>query len=89
MPPPYEPDKSQISSNDHWENTGKIIASFISSSRTLGVNTNTGSPSFDVSFIASASNIDSLSWSFPEEKRMILSVKSQKQLLTKNLENLM
>ena len=41
VPPPYEPEKSEISTNDHWENTGKIIASFISSSRTLGVNTNT------------------------------------------------
>ena len=68
VPPPYEPDQNEISINDHWENTGKISASFISSSRTLGVNTNTGSPSFSVSFIASASNIDSLSWSFPGGK---------------------
>ena len=29
VPPPYEPEKSEISTNDHWENTGKIIASFI------------------------------------------------------------
>ncbi|RPG61104.1 MAG: hypothetical protein CBD66_003965 [Flavobacteriaceae bacterium TMED206] len=34
----------------------------------MGVNTNTGSPSFNVSFIASASNIDSLVWSFPGGK---------------------
>ena len=68
VPPPYEPEQNEISTNDHWENIGKISASFISSSRTLGVNTNTGSPSFNVSFIASASNIDSLSWSFPGGK---------------------
>ena len=68
VPPPYEPEQNEISTNDHWENTGKISASFISSSRTLGVNTNTGSPSFNVSFIASASNIDSLAWSFPGGK---------------------
>ena len=68
VPPPYEPEQNEISTNDHWENTGKINASFISSSRTLGVNTNTGSPSFNVTFIASASNIDSLSWSFPGGK---------------------
>ena len=68
VPPPYQPEQNEISTNDHWENTGKISASFISSSRTLGVNTNTGSPSFNVSFIASASNIDSLVWSFPGGK---------------------
>ena len=68
LPPPYEPEQNETSLNDHWENKGKISASFISSSRTLGVNTNTGSPSFNVSFIASASNIDSLAWSFPGGK---------------------
>ena len=68
VPPPYQTEQNEISTNDHWENTGKISASFISSSRTLGVNTNTGSPSFNVSFIASASNIDSLVWSFPGGK---------------------
>ena len=68
VPPPYEPEQNETSTNDHWENTGKISASFISSSRTLGVNTNTGSPSFNVTFIASASNIDSLAWSFPGGK---------------------
>ena len=57
VPPPYEPEQSEISTNDHWENTGKINASFISSSRTLGVNTNTGSPSFNVTFIASARSL--------------------------------
>ena len=71
VPPPYEPEQNEISTNDHWENTGKINASFISSSRTLGVNTNKGSHSFNVTFIASATNIDSLSWSFPEENQMI------------------
>ena len=68
VPPPYQPEQSEVSSNDHWENIGKISASFISSSRTLCVNTNTGSPSFNVTFIASASNIDSLVWSFPGGK---------------------
>ena len=34
-------------------------------SRTVGVNTNSGSPTFSINFIASASNIDSLVWSFP------------------------
>ncbi len=48
-----------------WENTGNINASFISTVRSIGVNTNVGTPSFDVSFIASASNIDSLDWQFP------------------------
>ena len=51
-----------------WENVGILNASFISTSRSIGVSTNTSSPSFDVSFIASASNIDSLVWSFPGGK---------------------
>ena len=66
VPPMYEPPQAQQSTqNPNWENTGNISASFISTSRTIGVGTNTGSPSFNVSFIASASNIDSLQWSFP------------------------
>lgn len=66
VPPMYEPPAAQQNTlNPDWENTGNISASFISTSRTVGVNTNTGSPSFNVSFIASASNIDSLEWSFP------------------------
>ena len=66
VPPMYEPPQGQQSTqNPNWENTGNISASFISTSRTIGVGTNTGSPSFNVSFIASASNIDSLQWSFP------------------------
>lgn len=65
-PPVFMPStdvESEFPSN--WENTGNLNASFISTSRSIGVNTNTGSPSFDVSFIASANNIDSLAWSFP------------------------
>ena len=66
VPPIYEPQEAQRNTlNPNWENTGNISASFISTSRTIGVGTNTGSPSFNVSFIASASNIDSLVWSFP------------------------
>ena len=66
VPPIYEPPEAQRNTlNPNWENTGNISASFISTSRTIGVGTNTGSPSFNVSFIASASNIDSLVWSFP------------------------
>lgn len=65
-PPVFE---SQADTNSGypstWENTGNINASFISTMRSVGVNTNTGTPSFDVSFIASASNIDSLDWQFP------------------------
>ncbi len=66
VPPMYDPPIAQENSiNPNWENTGTIVASFISTSRTIPVNTNTGSPSINVSFIASASNIDSLEWSFP------------------------
>ena len=67
VPPMYEPPESQQQNtlNPNWENTGNISASFISTSRTIGVSANTGSPTFNVSFIASASNIDSLEWSFP------------------------
>lgn len=66
VPPMYEPPLAQENPmNPNWENTGNIVASFISTSRTIPVNTNTGSPSINVSFIASASNIDSLEWSFP------------------------
>ncbi len=66
VPPMYEPPNAQQNTlNPNWENTGNLSASFISTSRTVGVNTNTGSPSFSVSFIASASNIDSLVWRFP------------------------
>ena len=68
IPPVYEPEQNEVSTNDHWENTGRINASFISSTRSLGVNTNIGSPTFNVTFIASASNIDSLAWSFPGGK---------------------
>ena len=66
VPPVYEPPEAQQNTlNPNWENTGNISASFISTSRTIGVSANTGSPTFNVSFIASASNIDSLEWSFP------------------------
>lgn len=65
-PPVFTPNTDvEIEYPPNWENTGNLNASFISTSRSIGVNTNTGSPSFDVSFIASASNIDSLAWSFP------------------------
>lgn len=65
-PPVFEPpSQMEEAQNPNWENTGNVNASFISTSRSLGVSTNTGSPSFDISFIATASNIDSLAWSFP------------------------
>ena len=65
-PPMYEPPSAQQNTlNPEWSNTGNINASFISTSRTVGVNTNSGSPTFSINFIASASNIDSLVWSFP------------------------
>lgn len=65
-PPMYEPPSAtQNTLNPEWSNTGNINASFISTSRTVGVNTNSGSPTFVINFIASASNIDSLVWSFP------------------------
>ena len=65
-PPIYEPPTAQQSTqNPDWFNTGNINASFISTSRTVGINTNSGSPTFVINFIASASNIDSLVWSFP------------------------
>lgn len=68
-PPFFEPlvQEEEIQ-NPGWENVGILNASFISTSRSIGVSTNTSSPSFDVSFIASASNIDSLVWSFPGGK---------------------
>lgn len=66
VPPMYVPPEAQQNTlNPDWENTGNISASFISTSRTIGVGTNIGSPTFNVSFIASASNIDSLEWAFP------------------------
>jgi len=65
-PPVYEPPtQMEEAQNPNWENIGNINASFISTSRSFGVSTNSGSPTFDVSFIATASNIDSLAWSFP------------------------
>ena len=65
-PPMYEPPTSQQNTqNPDWVNTGNINASFISTSRTMGINTNSGSPTFVINFIASANNIDSLVWSFP------------------------
>lgn len=66
VPPMYEPPEAQQNTlNPNWENTGNISAAFISTSRTIGVGTNIGSPTFNVSFIATASNIDSLEWVFP------------------------
>jgi len=65
-PPIFEPPvQEEEARNPNWENVGSLNASFISTSRSIGISTNTGSPSFDVTFIASASNIDSLVWSFP------------------------
>ena len=65
-PPVFEPpNQIEEAQNPNWDNTGNVNASFISTSRSIGVPTNTGSPSFDVSFIATASNIDSLAWFFP------------------------
>ncbi|MGB2086152.1 MAG: hypothetical protein ACPHUE_03455 [Flavobacteriaceae bacterium] len=65
-PPVFVPEAAEENSlNPNWENTGSINASFFSSTRSVGVNTTSGSPTFDVSFIASAGNIDSLHWSFP------------------------
>ena len=65
-PPVFTPpvaEEDQINAN--WSNVGKLNANFIATSRSLGVSTNAGSPTFQISFIASASNIDSLQWSFP------------------------
>ena len=72
VPPPYEPEKSEISTNDHWENTGKIVASFISSARTLGINTNTGH--LLLMFLSSHLRVILIVYRgvFPEEKQMIL-----------------
>lgn len=64
-PPVFISPEAEASQPEGWENTGNINASFLSTSRSIGIPTNTGSPSLDVTFIASASNIDSLEWSFP------------------------
>lgn len=65
-PPVFQPPVSEENTvNPSWGNTGKVNASFIATSRNLAVNANTGSPTFQISFIASSSNIDSLNWSFP------------------------
>lgn len=66
-PPVFEPPvREDEIINPTWSNTGKLNASFIATSRNFGVTTNTGSASFQISFIASSSNIDSLAWSFPD-----------------------
>jgi len=48
-----------------WENTGSVNASFLASNRVFASTNNTGSPTFEVNYIATASNIDSLIWQFP------------------------
>jgi|SaaInlStandDraft_1057018.scaffolds.fasta_scaffold00346_29 hypothetical protein len=50
---------------DGWENTGSVNASFVTSERSLLSSISTGTPTFDVTYIATASNVDSLSWQFP------------------------
>ena len=50
---------------DGWENTGSVNASFVTSERSLTSSINTGTPTFNVTYIATASNVDSLSWQFP------------------------
>lgn len=59
----------EISENSNqfigWENKGKINASFIATGRSLASTSNTGSPSFTVDYLATASNIDSIYWHFP------------------------
>ena len=50
---------------DGWENTGIINASFVTSERSLASSVSTGTPTFNVTYIATASNVDSLSWQFP------------------------
>ena len=50
---------------DGWENTGSVNASFVTSERSLPSSINTGTPTFNVTYIATASNVDSLSWQFP------------------------
>ena len=64
-PPMFISPEAEATPPEGWENTGNINASFLSTSRSIGIPTNTGSPSFEVTYIASASNIDSLHWSFP------------------------
>ena len=65
-PPVFVPPVSEEETvNPNWSNVGKVNASFIATSRNLAVSANTGSPTFQISFIASSSNLDSLSWSFP------------------------
>ena len=50
---------------DGWENIGSVNASFITSERSLPSSISTGTPTFNVTYIAKASNADSLSWQFP------------------------
>ena len=50
---------------DGWENTGSVNASFVTSERFLPSSISTGTPTFNVTYIATASNVDSLSWQFP------------------------
>tara|TARA_B110000046_G_C12914688_1_gene364408 strand:- start:12 stop:1031 length:1020 start_codon:yes stop_codon:yes gene_type:complete len=50
---------------DGWENTGSVNASFVTSERSLSSSISTGTPTFNVTYIATASNVDSLSWQFP------------------------
>ena len=50
---------------DGWENTGSVNASFVTSERSLPSSISTGTPTFNVTYIATASNVDSLSWQFP------------------------
>lgn len=64
-PPVFISPDAEALQPEGWENTGNINASFLSTSRSIGIPTNTGSPSLEVTFIASASNIDSLQWIFP------------------------
>ncbi len=88
-PPVFVPPVSEEETvNPNWSNVGKVNASFIATSRNLAVSANTGSPTFQISFIASSSNLDSLSWSFPGVYLMILLVKLQKRfniILTVNM----
>lgn len=47
-----------------WENSGSVNASFLATGRYFESTSSSGSPTFTVGYLATASNIDSLTWRF-------------------------
>jgi hypothetical protein len=47
-----------------WENTGSVNASFLTTGRNFASSSSSSSPEFVVGYIATGSNLDSLSWTF-------------------------